>query len=179
MAGVDPRRFRFLDESGAKTNMTRLYGRCFDGRRVCQAVPHGHWRTTTRLAAVGLEGPRAPFVIDGPVDTDVFRVYVEQVLVPQLRDGDIVVMDNLSPHKASGIREAIEAAGAELRYLPPYSPDLNPIEQMWSKIKEFLRKAAARSIDALVAAIAEALKTITDADILAWFEHCGYRYSQT
>jgi transposase len=131
------------------------------------------------LAAVGLDGPQAPFVIDGAVDTDVFRTYVERVLVPQLRDGDIVVMDNLSPHKAGGIQKAIEAAGAEVWYLPPYSPDLNPIEQMWSKIKEFLRKAAARTVDALVAVIGQALKTIKDTDIVGWLEYCGYRYSQT
>ena len=131
------------------------------------------------LAAVGLDGPQAPFVINGSVDADVFQTYVERVLVPQLRDGDIVVMDNLSPHKAGGIQESIEAIGAEVWYLPPYSPDLNPIEQMWSKIKEFLRKAAARTVDALVAAIGEALKTVTDADIIGWFEYCGYRYSKT
>lgn len=131
------------------------------------------------LAAVGLDGPQAPFVIDGPVDTDVFRTYVERVLVPRLCNGDIVVMDNLSPHKAGGIQKAIEAAGAEVWYLPPYSPDLNPIEQMWSKIKEFLRKAAARTVDALVSAIGDALKTIRDTDIIGWFEYCGYRYSQT
>jgi len=126
------------------------------------------------LAAVGLDGPQAAFVIEGAVDADVFRAYVQQVLVPTLRPGDIVVMDNLSPHKAAGIREGIEATGAELWYLPPYSPDLNPIEQMWSKIKEYLRKIAARTVDALVDAIGQALQTVTDNDVLAWFRHCGY-----
>ena len=131
------------------------------------------------LAVVGSDGPQSPFVTDGPVDADVLGTYVERVLVPQLRPGDILVMDNLSPHKAGGIQTAIEAAGAEVWFLPPYSPDLNPIEQMWSKIMDFLRKAAARSVAALVAAIGQALKTITDTDIIGWFEHCGYRYSQT
>ncbi len=126
------------------------------------------------LAAVGLDGPQAPFVIDGPVDTEVFRTYVQQVLVPTLRAGDIVVMDNLSPHKAPRVREAIEAVGAELWYLPPYSPDLNPIEEMWSKIKAFLRKAAARTLDALIEAIRRALRAVTSDDILGWFKLCGY-----
>ena len=174
IVGVDPWRFRFLDESGAKTNMVRLYGRSFDGQRVYDAVPHGHWSTTTMLSVVGLEGAKAPMVIEGPVDADVFRAYVEQVLVPELRAGDIVVMDNLSPHKASGIREAIEAAGAEVWYLPPYSPDFNPIEKMWSKIKELLRKAKARTQEALLDAIAAALSLVTVSDAKGWFESCGY-----
>lgn len=126
------------------------------------------------VAAVGLEGPEAPFVIEGPVDADVFAAYVQQVLVPTLRPGDIVVMDNLAPHKAAGIRQTIEAKGAQVWYLPPYSPDLNPIEQMWSKIKQYLRKIAARTLDALVDAIGQALQTITANDVLAWFRHCGY-----
>ena len=128
------------------------------------------------LAAVGLDGPQAPFVIDGAVDTDVFRTYVERVLVPQLRDGDIVVMDNLSPHKSACIADAIEAGGAEVWFLPPYSPDFNPIEKMWSKIKAFLRAVKARTYEALLEAIAAALKTITASDAIGWFESCGYRY---
>ena len=126
------------------------------------------------LSVVGLDGARAPMVIEGPVDADVFGAYVEQVLVPELRAGDIVVMDNLSPHKASGIREAIEAAGAEVWYLPPYSPDFNPIEKMWSKIKAFLRKVKARTKDALMDAIAASLRTIAPDDALNWFVSCGY-----
>lgn len=126
------------------------------------------------VAAVGLDGLHAPFVIEGPVDAEVFSAYVQQLLVPTLRPGDIVVMDNLSPHKAAGIREAIEATGAQLWYLPPYSPDLNPIEQLWSKIKEHLRKIAARTLDSLADAIGRALQTITLDDVLAWFRHCGY-----
>ena len=176
IVGVDPQRFRFLDESGAKTNMVRLYGRSFDGQRVHDAVPHGHWCTTTMLSVVGLTGTKAPMVIEGPVDADVFRAYVEQVLVPELGAGDIVVMDNLSPHKSPGIAEAIEAAGAEVWFLPPYSPDFNPIEKMWSKIKAFLRAAKARTYDALLKAIAAALKTVTVSDAIGWFESCGYRY---
>ena len=171
---MDPRRLRFLDESGAKTNMTRLYGRAFGGQRVRDTVPHGHWQTTTMLATVGLRGSQAPFVIEGPVDTEVFRTYVGRVLVPTLHPGDIVVMDNLSPHKAAGVREAIEAVGAQLWYLPPYSPDFNPIEPMWSKIKAFLRRAAARTVDALIHAIAEALRTVFPNDILGWFRFRGY-----
>ena len=176
---VDLRRLYFLDESGAKTDMTRLYGRSFAGRRVYDSVPQGHWATTTMLAAVGLEGTKAPMVIEGSVDAEVFGAYVEQVLVPEVRGGDIVVMDNLSSHKVSGVREAIEAAGDELWYLPPYSPDLNPIEKMWSKVKEFLRKVAARTCEALYQAIADALRTVTQTDIVGWFKSCGYRYTIT
>ena len=172
--GIDPWRFQFLDESGAKTNMACLYGRSFDGQRIYDAVPHGHWSTTTMLSVVGLEGAKAPMVIEGPVDADVFRAYVEQVLVPVLRAGDIVVMDNLSSHKVPGIREAIEAVGAEVWYLPPYSPDFNPIEKMWSKIKEFLRKAKARTQEALLAAIGAALALVTVSNAKGWFQSCGY-----
>ena len=175
-AAVDLRRLVFLDESGAKTNMTRLYGRCFDGQRVADARPHGHWCTTTMLSSIRLDGTTAVMVIEAATDAMVFQAYVWQVLIPSLRPGDIVVMDNLSPHKSAGIAEAIEAAGAEVWFLPAYSPDFNPIEKMWSKIKAFLRAAKARTYEALLEAIAAALKTITASDAIGWFESCGYRY---
>lgn len=173
-AHVDLRRWVFLDESGAKTNMTRLYGRSFDGQRVADATPHGHWCTTTMLSSIRLDGSTAAMVIEGPTDAAVFRAYVEHVLVPSLRPGDIVVMDNLAPHKNRDVTEAIEAAGAEAWLLPPYSPDFNPIEKMWSKIKAFLRKVKARTKEALMDAIAAALRAIAPGDALNWFVSCGY-----
>ena len=171
---VDPDRLVFLDESGASTNMTRTGGRCPVGQRLVASAPAGHWQTTTVISAVRLSGPFAPAVFDGPTDREVFRAYVEQVLAPELRSGDVVVMDNLSPHKASGIRQAIEATGGTLLYLPPYSPDFNPIENLWSKLKQFLRKASARSFDALCDATAAGLRTITESDCLGYFQNCGY-----
>lgn len=171
---VDVGRLVFIDESSAKTNMTRMYGRSFGGVRVRDVVPHGHWNTTTMVAAVGATGPRAPFVFEGAMDTEMFRAYVEHVLVPELTAGDIVVMDNLSCHKDTYARNLIEQAGAYLWYLPAYSPDLNPIEKMWSKIKAFLRMTAARTQDALHQAIADALETVTPSNIKGWFQSCGY-----
>lgn len=154
--------------------MTRQYGRARPGQRVVDCTPHGHWKTTTMLAGLRLDGPVAPMVIDSPTDADVFTAYVQQVLVPSLRPGDIVVADNLSPHKIPCIRALIESAGAELWYLPPYSPDLNPIEPMWSKVKAWLRKVKARTLDALIEAIADALSHVTAHDALGWFQHSGY-----
>ena len=173
-AELDVHRLVFIDESGAKTNMTRLYGRAFDGQRVMEATPHGHWCTTTMLAAVRIDGSAAAMVVEGSTDTEVFQAYVGQVLVRSLRPGDIVVLDNLAPHKQPGVIAEIEAAGAEVWFLPPYSPDLNPIEKMWSKIKAFLRKAKARTWDALLAAIKAALQEITGSDAQHWFQSCGY-----
>ena len=173
-AELDARRLVFIDESGAKTNMTRLYGRSFNGQRVVDAAPHGHWCTTTMLSAIRVDGSKAPMVIEGPTDADVFEAYVGQVLVQSLGPGDIVVLDNLAPHKQPGVIEAIEATGAEVWFLPPYSPDLNPIEKMWSKIKAFLRKAKARTWDALLAAIKAALQEVTASDARGWFQSCGY-----
>ena len=170
----DPRRLVFIDESGAKTNLTRTRGRAPRGQRVIERVPHGHWQTTTIISAVRTSGPCASFVVNGATDSDVFRCYVRQVLVPELKQGDVVVLDNLQPHKASGVREMIEAAGATLLYLPPYSPDFNPIENMWSKVKQFLRSAAARTFDSLLAAIATAMTTIAVDDCVGFFRHCGY-----
>jgi transposase len=172
--GIDPERLVFIDESGAKSNLCRTHGRAPAGRRLVAKVPHGHWKTTTIIAAVALRGPFAPAAFDGPADTATFRAYVEQVLVPELRPNDIVVMDNLQLHKAAGIAEAVESAGASLLYLPPYSPDFNPIENMWSKVKTHLRSAAARTFDDLCHAIASALETITRQDCRGFLQNCGY-----
>jgi transposase len=164
----------FLDESGAQTSMTRTRGRAPRGQRVVAKVPAGHWRVVTVIGAVRTSGPFAAATVVGATDSDVFRTYVREVLAPELRRGDVVVMDNLSPHKAPGVREAIESAGATLRYLPPYSPDFNPIENLWSKVKGVLRSLAARSVDALHDAVAAALTTVTPADCVGFFQHCGY-----
>ena len=173
---MNPERLVFIDETGAATDMARRYGRCPRGQRLIASVPWGHWKTTTFVAALRVDGITAPCVFDGPMDGPCFRAYIEQFVVPTLRPGDIVVMDNLPSHKVAGIREAIEAAGAELRYLPPYSPDLNPIEQFFAKLKALLRKAAARSIDALVAAIADALTAISPQECQNYLANQGYRH---
>jgi len=154
--------------------MVRLYGRTFGGQRLFAHAPGGHWSTTTMLAALRISGPNAPMVIRGPVDTEVFRAYTRDVLVPTLHQGDIVVLDNLSAHKTPDIRACIEHVGAELWYLPPYSPDLNPIEMMWSKVKTYLRTAAARTEEALYDAIANALQTVNHTHARNWLAHCGY-----
>jgi len=164
----------FIDESGAQTNMTRLRGRCAQGERLVSFAPHGHWSTTTVIGAIRISGPCAAAIVDGPVDADIFRVYVQHVLVPTLHEGDIVVLDNLQPHKASGVREMIEAAGASLLYLPPYSPDFNPIEAMWSKVKQSLRCAAARTKEALQESVWNALDLVRVEDCIGFFRHCGY-----
>ena len=140
-------------------------------------MPHGHWKTLTLVAALRIKGLTAPYVIDGAMDGPSFLAYVEQVLAPTLRKGDIVFMDNLRTHKIAGVREAIEAAGATVRYLPAYSPDLNPIEMMWSKVKAFLRSAQDRTHDALLAAIAKALATVTAEDAKGWFAAFGYSFN--
>ena len=144
------------------------------GQRLVAKVPHGHWQTSTIISAIRRTGPFAPAVFDGPADTETFRAYVRQVLAPALRPGEIVVMDNLAPHRAAGIEAAIQAAGADVLYLPPYSPDFNPIEAMWSKVKAHLRKAAARTFGTLCDAVAEALTCITANDCQGFFQNCGY-----
>lgn len=154
--------------------MTPFMGRAPRGRRLRASVPHGHWKTTTFIGALRCDGLTAPMVVDGSVNGDIFRVYVEQVLVPTLEPGDIVVMDNLSSHKVEGVQAMIEAAGAELRYLPPYSPDLNPIEQAFAKLKTLLRKAEARTVDALWAAIGKLVAAITAEDARNLFRNSGY-----
>ena len=167
----------FIDESGAKTNMTRLYGRAKNGARAVDSAPGGHWSTTTMISSIRLDGSIAPMVVNGATNKEVFKVYVEKFLLPTLQKGDVVILDNLSAHKSKEIRELIESVGAELWYLPPYSPDLNPIEKMWSKIKAILRKLKARTEKELITAIAKALEVITAKDVKGWFESCGYIFS--
>jgi transposase len=154
--------------------MTRRYGRCPRGQRRSASVPWGHWKTTTFVAALRVDGVTAPCVLDGPMNGDSFRAYVEQCLVPTLRPGQIVIMDNLARHKVAGIRQAIEAAGCTLRYLPSYSPDLNPIEQFFAKLKALLRKAAARTFEALIAAIANALDKVSPNECANYLANLGY-----
>jgi transposase len=171
---LDLQRCKFVDESGVNLAMTRRFGRAPRGERVIGAVPQNYGANLTIIAALSLHGIEAVMMIEGATDAEVFHAYAEQVLGPTLRPGDIVVLDNLSAHKIAPIREAIEGRGARLFYLPPYSPDLAPIEQAWSKIKTFLRAAQARTREALERAIQQALTTITPADAHAWFTYCGY-----
>jgi len=149
--------------------MTRLYARCRGGGRIAEATPGGHWKTVTLLGAIRLGGMFAPMTVEAATDAEIFLAYVDRALAPELKPGDVVVMDNLSSHKVVGVRERIEATGAELLYLPPYSPDLNPIEKAWSKLKQYLRATKARTPEQLQQAIAAALKTITPQDARAWF----------
>lgn len=173
-AHLHPHRLVFIDETGATTKMTRTRGRAFRGRRVVAKVPHGHWKTTTFVGALRATGMTAPLIIDGPINGEVFLAYVQQHLAPTLRPGDTVILDNLSSHKRAGVREAIEAVGARLEYLPPYSPDLNPIELAFAKLKALLRKAAARTIDQLEPLIATSVDKLQAKECLAYFRHCGY-----
>jgi transposase len=172
---LNPENLVFIDETGAKTNLTRLYGRAPRGQRLVAPVPHGHWMTTTFVAALRHDEITAPCVFDGPMDGASFLIYVEHFLAPTLRRGDVVVMDNLASHKVAGVKETIEGAGATLRYLPAYSPDLNPIEQAFAKLKAALRKAAARTFDALVEAIAQALADFTPQECANYIANSGYR----
>jgi transposase len=164
----------FVDESWASTNMARRHGRCPRGERLRMAVPHSHWKTTTLIAGMRSSGVVAPCVIDCPVNRSIFEAWVEQALVPELRPGDIVVMDNLSSHKGPAVRALIEAAGASLIYLPPYSPDFNPIENLFAKIKALLRREAARTIDTLWAAIGRILDLVTPRECQNMFAAAGY-----
>ena len=173
VAGVDPRRLVFLDETGAKTNMIRLYGRAKKGQRVVDYAPHGHWNTTTLVAAITWESAIAPMVLDGPMDRLSFEAYVKKVLIPVLPVSSIVVMDNLSAHKSQTTQKLFQEAGIELRYQPPYSPDFNPIELMWAKVKNKLRSAKARTQEELYEAIAQALSQITSSDTQGFFRHCN------
>jgi transposase len=154
--------------------MTRRYGRARRGERVVDATPAGHWRTLTLLGAISWQGMLASMMIESPTDGDVFLAYVEHVLCPRLQPGQVVVMDNLSAHRVAGVRELIEARDAQLLYLPPYSPDFNPIEKAWSKIKQLLRSAKPRLLEALEHSAAMALAAITPDNAAAWFRHCGY-----
>jgi len=174
---MNPAGLVFIDETWATTNMARRYGRAPRGERVIASVPHGHWKTSTFVAGLRLEGMTAPLVIDGAMNGETFRAYVEQFLAPTLRPGDLVIMDNLPSHKVAGVREAIEARGAELIYLPPYSPDLNPIEQAFAKLKALLRKASARSVEALWNVIGESLSSYSPTECQNYIADAGYRRS--
>ncbi len=173
-AALAPERGKFIAASGVTLAMPRLYGRAPRGERVGGAVPQNYGANATILAALGSQGVEAVMTSDGATDAAVFRVYGAQVLGPTLRSGDLVIMDNLRAHTVAGIREAIEQTGARLQSLPPYAPDLSPIERCWSKLKTALRQAKARSREALEHAIAQALTTITASDARSWFHHCGY-----
>jgi transposase len=172
---VDPNRLVFLDECGAKTNMTRLYGRALKGQRLWDHVPHGHWHTTSLISAMRLDGVVASMALDGPTDRLAFDTYVKKLLAPQLYHNDIVVMDNLSAHQSPQALAAIENAGAWVWFLPPYSPDFNPIEQMWAQVKQWLRRARAREFEPLIRAIGEALAHVTPIDCHGFFAGCNYR----
>ena len=171
---MQPERLVFIDETGASTKMARRYGRALRGERCRAPVPHGHWKTTTLVGALRLEGMTAPMVLDGAMHGAAFLAYVEQVLAPTLIPGDIVIMDNLPAHKPAAVRRAIEAAGSELRFLPPYSPDFNPIEMAFSKLKAFLKKTAVRTINDLWDAIAIGIDTFTPTECQNYFAAAGY-----
>jgi transposase len=171
---LDPDKLVFIDETGASTKMARLYGRSKRGNRCRAPVPHGHWMTTTFTAALRRTALTAPMTLDGPMNAVAFRAYVEQVLAPTLNPGDIVVMDNLPAHKGAAIRAAIEACGASLILLPPYSPDFNPIDTAYAKFKSRLRQAAARTVDALHTAIADAFNAFSPQECVNYFAAAGY-----
>jgi transposase len=179
MPDWDPEHLVFLDETWASTNMTRRYGRSPRGRRLIMPVPHGHWKTTTFVAGLRASGLTAPLVVDGVVNGELFEAYVRQQLAPTLRAGDVVVMDNLAPHKRAGVKEAIEAAGAQVRYLPPYSPDLNPIEQAFAKLKALLRRAGERTVEGLWRLLGQLLDEFSPEQCRNFFRHCGYNATPT
>lgn len=172
---IDGKRLVFIDETWVKTNMTRLRGWCQLGQRLMAKVPHGHWKTLTLVAALRHDGVIAPWVFDGPINAESFLTYVREILVPTLRPGDIVVLDNLGSHKGSAIKEAIEAAGARMVFLPAYSPDLNPIEQVFSKIKALMRKQDPRTVDATWRSIGDVLKRFTSDECWNYIENSGYQ----
>jgi len=171
---LDPTRLVFIDETWAKTNMTRLCGWAPRGCKLVAKVPQGHWRTLTLLAALCHDRIDAPCVIDGPINGEMFLAYVEQVLVPTLKPGDIVIIDNLGSHKGKAVRRALRAAGARLFFLPPYSPDLNPIEQVFAKLKTLLRKAAERTVEATWKRIGALLHAFTPQECANYFRNAGY-----
>ena len=173
-ADLDPHRLIFIDESGLSTKMARLRGWSPKGQRCCASIPHGHWKTITFVGGLTLGGFVAPMLLDSPMDGEAFRAWCEQMLAPTLRPGDRVIMDNLPGHKVYGVRQAIEARGATLLYLPPYSPDLNPIENAFAKLKAYVRKLAARTIEALEVATAEALRQFKPSECTNFFAHAGY-----
>ena len=173
---VDPGSLVFLDESSAKTNMTRLYGWSSIGERCIDRTQDSRWKTMTMLSAIRLDGPMqdATVLLDGPMNRETFLSYTPQCLAPSLRPGDVVLMDNLSSHKTIGVRESIEAADATLWYLPPYSPDLNPIEMLWSKAKAWLRRVAAKTFESISDTIADVLNHVTKTETINYFKACGY-----
>jgi transposase len=179
MPALDPRKLVFVDETWAKTNMTRTHGYAPRGQRLIDTAPHGHWHTTTFVGAIRADGFIAPLVLDGAINGEWFLAYVERVLVPELRRGDVVVMDNLGSHTPAGVRRAVEGAGCRLLYLPPYSPDLNPIENAFSKLKGLLRSAAERTVDGLWSAIGRLLDRFSPRECRNYFRHCGYRRHAT
>jgi transposase len=171
---IAPERLVFIDETWTKTNMAPLRGWAPRGRRLIAKVPHGHWKTTTFVAALRHDRIEAPWLVDGPIDGESFRNYVENILLPTLRPGDIVIMDNLSSHKGKAVRALIRSAGAKLFFLPKYSPDLNPIEQVFAKLKHLLRKAAARTIETVCAAIGQILEIYMPQECANYFRNSGY-----
>lgn len=172
--GLDLERLKFVNESGVNLALTRLFGRAPKGERVVDSVPKNYGDNVTLLGALSLAGVEALMTVNGATDGEVFLTFVREMLAPTLEAGDVVIWDNLGAHRSVAVREAVEARGARLVFLPPYSPDMNPIERCWSKIKAFLRAAKARSREALEAAIKQALATVTESDARAWFAHCGY-----
>ena len=175
VALLDARRFKFIDEAGSNLALTRLFGRAPKGERVTESVPCNYGRQTSIISAIGLSGPTATFTVEGAVDTAIFNVYVEHVLGPSIEVGDILILDNLSAHRASCIETVAAERGAQVIWLPPYSPDFSPIEMMWSKIKSALRAAKARTREELEQALIAALKLVTADDCAGWFSHCGYQ----
>ena len=174
---MDLEKLVFIDETWTTTNMTRRYGRASRGKRCIGSAPQGHWKTTTFVGALRRRRLTAPMVTDGPMDGEMFLAYVRKFLCPTLESGDIVILDNLSSHKVTGVEQAITATGATVLYLPPYSPDLNPIEKFFSKLKALLRKAAKRSIDALWKEIGKLLNTVSQSECTNFFASCGYVYT--
>ncbi len=178
-SAMDSEKLVFVDETWASTNMARRYGRSPQGERLVESLPHGHWKITTFVAALRHDGMTAPMVCDGAINGDLFVSYIEQVLLPTLQPGDVVVMDNLSSHKRKAVREAIEKAGCQLRYLPPYSPDLNPIENAFSKLKALLRKAKERTVAGLQQLLCFCTDAFKPQECANYFTHCGYPATAT
>lgn len=171
---LDLSRFKFVDEAGVNLALTRMFGRAPRGERVTDSVPQNYGENVTMIGALSLSGVEALMTVNGATDGDIFLVFVRDVLAPTLSEGDVVIWDNLGAHRSQAVREAVEARGAVVIFLPPYSPDMNPIERCWSKIKTFLRAAKARTREALEEAIKRALATVTESDARSWFAHCGY-----
>jgi transposase len=171
---IEPSRLVFLDESGLKTNMTRLYGRSYKGTRCHDAAPCGHWETVTILSSVRLDGTTESVLFDGATDRNMFDAYIKEILAPQLRPGDILIMDNLNAHRSEAALEVVQARQAEIKFLPAYSPDLNPIEKMWSKLKQILRGLKPRTSEELFSSTGVALSKVSSDDARGWFTACGY-----